>query len=286
MLNADYKDQAIRDLQKINTEYLKVFNAAVRNMENLQKTRRTYAIRTICEVERFVVKLANRPREFENQLGNIQLRYKNYMETYNRLQEEQKKIMLEQPNMKNGMAGTLGGVAVATMAPSAALSVAMTFGTASTGTAIASLSGAAATNAALAWLGGGAVAAGGAGVLGGQALVALAGPVGWAISGASLIGSLLAINISNKEIAKKTEESIIAIKKEMERIKEIDKTVRSWNKETIQLTNGISKQLNKIGQFRKKDYLQYTNDEMMELQSLFNTTEILSKKIGETIGGK
>lgn len=57
-------------------------------------------------------------------------------------------------------AGVAGGMAVASLAPSAAMWVATTFGTASTGTAISTLSGAAATNAALAWLGGGAAAAG------------------------------------------------------------------------------------------------------------------------------
>ena len=181
------------------------------------------------------------------------------------------------------MAGGLGGVAVASIAPSAALSVAMTFGTASTGTAIASLSGAAATNAALAWLGGGAVAAGGAGILGGKVLLTFAGPVGWAISGASLVGSLVALNMSNKEIARKTEESIGSIKKEMNRIKEIDCKVRTWNKETINLTNAISKQLTTV--HRKKDYLTFSDEEMNELQCIFNDTEVLSKMIGETIEG-
>lgn len=60
---------------------------------------------------------------------------------------------------------------------------------ASTGTAISALSGAAATNAALAWLGGGALAVGGGGMAAGEAFLALAGPVGWAIAGVSLVVS-------------------------------------------------------------------------------------------------
>ncbi len=51
--------------------------------------------------------------------------------------------------------GTAAGVGVATLGPSAAMALATTFGTASTGAAISTLGGAAATNAALAWLGGG-----------------------------------------------------------------------------------------------------------------------------------
>ena len=69
------------------------------------------------------------------------------------------------------------------------MGIATTFGVASTGTAISALSGAAATNAALAWLGGGALAAGGGGMAAGSAFLALAGPVGWAIAGVSVVAS-------------------------------------------------------------------------------------------------
>ena len=76
-----------------------------------------------------------------------------------------------------------------TMGPTVAMGVATTFGVASTGTAISALSGAAATNAALAWLGGGVLAVGGGGMAAGEAFLALAGPVGWAIAGVSLVVS-------------------------------------------------------------------------------------------------
>ena len=84
--------------------------------------------------------------------------------------------------------GVTAGAAVVSVAPTVAMWVATTFGTASTGTAISALSGAAATNAALAWLGGGALAVGGGGMAAGNAFLALAGPVGWGIAGASTDG--------------------------------------------------------------------------------------------------
>ncbi|MBP5197390.1 MAG: hypothetical protein J6035_08330 [Bacteroidaceae bacterium] len=102
--------------------------------------------------------------------------------------------------LSTGTAGTGLGVGVAALAPTAAMSIATTFGVASTGTAISTLSGAAATNAALAWLGGGTLAAGGGGMAGGTALLALAGPVGWSLAGAAILGSglMLWITKSNK----------------------------------------------------------------------------------------
>lgn len=90
-------------------------------------------------------------------------------------------------SVSSGAAGVGVGVTVVTMGPTVAMGVATTFGVASTGTAISTLSGAAATNAALAWLGGGALATGGGGMIAGEAFLALAGPVGWAIAGVSLL---------------------------------------------------------------------------------------------------
>lgn len=132
-----------------------------------------------------------------------------------------------------GAAGAGAGVAVAALGPTAAMGIATTFGVASTGTAISTLSGAASTNAALAWLGGGALAAGGGGMAAGNALLALAGPVGWAIAGVALLGSGLLFFKSRTEkkriervfelISKRDTKSYkLAIVELEERIKRVD----------------------------------------------------------------
>lgn len=111
-----------------------------------------------------------------------------------------------------GAAGGALGVGVATLGPTAAMGVATTFGVASTGTAISSLSGAAATNAALAWLGGGTLAAGGGGMAAGQLLLTLAGPVGWAIAGTTIVASA-ALYLWSKSEKEKLEELFLLIGK-------------------------------------------------------------------------
>ena len=100
-----------------------------------------------------------------------------------------------------GVAGAGIGVAVVALGPTTAMGIATTFGVASTGTAIAALHGVAATNAALAWLGGGALAIGGGGMVAGNAFLTLAGPVGWAIAGVSLLSSgiILLVNHNNQK---------------------------------------------------------------------------------------
>lgn len=137
-------------------------------------------------------------------------------------------------NAGKGAAGVGAGIAVAALGPTAAMGIATTFGTASTGTAIATLHGAAATNAALAWLGGGALAAGGGGMSAGNAFLALAGPVGWAIAGVALVGSGLLLwtaksdqnrleniftLISNRDV-KSYELAIVEINERISRIKD------------------------------------------------------------------
>lgn len=136
--------------------------------------------------------------------------------------------------VKNAGAGAAGaglGVAVVTMGPTVAMGVATTFGVASTGTAISALSGAAATNAALAWLGGGALAVGGGGMAAGEAFLALAGPVGWAIAGVSLVVSGLFFWKSSSD--KKRLESIFTA------ISERD--IKSYEMAIVELKERISR---------------------------------------------
>lgn len=140
------------------------------------------------------------------------------------------------------------GVSVAAMGPTAAMGIATTFGVASTGTAISSLSGAAATNAALAWLGGGTLATGGGGIAGGTALLALAGPVGWSIAGAALLGSVVLFWLSKSEkerleniwlnISKRDQESYkLAIVEINERIKSIINETEILNKAIVEISS-------------------------------------------------
>ena len=111
------------------------------------------------------------------------------------------------------------------------MGIATTFGVASTGTAISTLSGAAATNAALAWLGGGALAAGGGGMAAGNALLALAGPVGWAIAGVALITSGL-LFFKSKNDKKHIEEVFTLIS---------ERDVKSYNLAIVELNERISR---------------------------------------------
>lgn len=165
--------------------------------------------------------------------------------------------------------GTGLGVTVVTMGPTVAMGVATTFGVASTGTAISALSGAAATNAALAWLGGGALAVGGGGMAAGNAFLALAGPVGWATAGVSLVASGLLFWKSSDD--KKCLENVFTA------ISERD--VKSYELAIVELKERITRIIDETGKLNEAiekigaiglDYASMTEAQQYELGSYVN----------------
>ena len=181
-------------------------------------------------------------------------------------------------------AGLAAGASVAFMAPTAAMWVATTFGTASTGAAISSLSGAAATNAALAWLGGGALAAGGQGMAARSAFLAMAGPLGWTIAGATLLSSILVLSTKKVKLNKEKNEEIQSIKENTERVREMDAKIDSVLKETSEIRCGLNEQYVKALHLYGADYQTLEDDEKMLLGALVNNTKSMAAMFCVTVG--
>ncbi|MBE5958735.1 MAG: hypothetical protein E7254_07740 [Lachnospiraceae bacterium] len=187
-------------------------------------------------------------------------------------------------NAGGGAAGVAAGVGVIAMGPTVAMGVATTFGVASTGTAISSLSGAAATNAALAWLGGGALAAGGGGMAAGEGLLALAGPIGWAIAGAAILTSGLLFWKNRKE--KQKLESIFTT------ISERD--VKSYELSIVELSERIDRIIDERGKLKEaimkiesfgKDYNSMTEAQQYELGAYVNLMNSSTQLLVNPING-
>lgn len=191
------KSGAISAIEKLNTkapdpyvEAIADYNGAftLMNDKGLSLFRERERSTDLIElVELLVNSIANTPKAYATDFDEIKVNRANFLEA-----EAFAKADLEaaRNSAAGAGAGFAAGAAVASMAPTAAVWAAATFGTASTGTAISTLSGAAATQASLAWLGGGALASGGGGTAAGTALLALAGPIGWTVAGATLLTSI------------------------------------------------------------------------------------------------
>lgn len=199
------REKAIKRVEENNNKLERLASKIVKKTDSL------YSVRNMSDAQiktytQFINEFTATPKSFNTSLKAVNLN----LSEYNDKQIKVEELLKEQPDSK-GKAAIGGGIAigggVVALAPSAAMAIATTFGTASTGTAIASLGGAAATNAALAWLGGGAIAAGGGGMAAGNALLALAGPIGWGIAAVGVIGGGLLMrhsNLKQKEEADKT----------------------------------------------------------------------------------
>ena len=241
---------------------------------------RKRALDLISYVEMLVNSIANKPKSFETDFEEINICRKSFTDSCDFADME---LKVAREAAGGAGAGLAAGASVAFMAPTAAMWVATTFGTASTGAAISTLSGAAATNAALAWLGGGALTAGGGGMVAGNALLAMAGPVGWTIAGATLLSSILILTKKKTKLNKQKNEEIESVKRNTESIREIDAQISGVLAETDSIRELLNSCYTKCMSLYCGDYSQMNDDERQNLGALVNNTKALSAVLAKVI---
>lgn len=224
-------------------------------------------------VENLINSISNTPKEFSAAFEEVSAERANFKEAKAFAREELNAARRSAVSASGGLAA---GAAVASMAPSAAIWVATTFGTASTGTAISTLSGAAASQAALAWLGGGALAAGGGGVAAGNALLAMAGPVGWGLAGASLLTSIVLFARKHMDLAQQKQEELANIKRNTTSVRALRERLTQLLDKTVNLRIELLKSYEECLGLYGKDYAQMDEADQLRLGTLVNN----SKSIG------
>ncbi|MBT2520150.1 hypothetical protein [Arthrobacter sp. ISL-28] len=232
-------------------------------------------------VELLVNSIANTPKSFETVFGEISVNKAEFLDA-----EEfaRKDLEAAQRSAVGAGAGFAAGTAVASVAPTAAMWVATTFGTASTGTAISTLSGAVASNAALAWLGGGALAAGGGGTAAGGALLALAGPIGWTVAGASLLASIALFAKKKFDNRAAKQVALTAVKRNTASVKgddaQIDDLLRRTTTLRVELVKCYREALPCFG----ADFLSLSySQQQKRLGALVNNTKSCAALLGRRI---
>jgi len=241
---------------------------------------RCRATDSIENIENLINSIANHPKNFDKDFEEINTERAKFLDTCEYADQELKAARTAAAGAGAGLAA---GASVAFMAPTAAMWVATTFGTASTGAAISTLSGAAASNAALAWLGGGALAAGGHGIAGGSALLALAGPIGWGIAGATLLTSILLFAKSRTKLNKQKNEEIEEVKKNTERVKEMDAKIGALLSDTNSIRTGLNRMYTDCLKTYGGDYNLFSGEQKIQLGNLVNNTKVLSAMFGKTV---
>jgi hypothetical protein len=288
----DLKEAAVDTVEKLTSKKSDSYEDAIAEYNNAftlmndkgvallgQRDRSTDLI---AFVELLVNSVANTPKTFEADFEKIHVDKADFLDA-----EEFARNDLEaarQSAMGTG-AGLTTGAAVASLAPTAALWVATTFGTASTGTAISTLSGVAASNAALAWLGGGTLAAGGGGAAAGGALLALAGPVGWTIAGAGLLASIALLTKKKLENREAHQEALSAVKRNTAIVKGMDAEISDLLQRTTSIRQMLAKTYGEALPAFGTDYLALTAEQQQQLVVLVNNTRacaaLLSTRLEE-----
>lgn len=271
------KKQAIARLKEVEEQCNSLGKQANDLTIELYRLRKS-AVQAIDRIEIYVNMLANSPKQFAKDIADVKIDIKEFKEA----------IRIEEENAYNNIKGastagaglTVGG-AIASLGPTAAMAIATTFGTASTGTAIATLSGAAATNAALAWLGGGALAAGGGGMAAGNAFLAMAGPVGWSIAGGFLIIGGTYSAIKNKNAAEQANKIAIEILQKINILRPKKIQLESLCKETKDLKSALD--ISKIVNTYPDDYCRFSNEQKRTLAALINNVQAMGKLINKRI---
>ena len=241
---------------------------------------RCRAVDVIENTEALVNSIANHPKEFDAEFEMIKVNRKKFTENCEFAERE---LQAARKAAGGAGAGLAAGASVAFMAPTAAMWIATTFGTASTGAAISTLSGAAATNAALAWLGGGTLAMGGGGTAAGSALLAMAGPVGWSIAGAALLSSILIFTKKRTKLNHQKNEEIEAVKENTERVKEIDAAIDRLLKETSRIASGVKDEYRSCMPAFGSDYTTLSDEQKKHLGAMVNNTKALSVMLDKTV---
>ena len=268
-----------RMLESAITEYNDAYT--LMNDKGMQLfVERCRAIDSISNVEHLVNSIANRPKSFDTDFKEIDINRKQFIDTCEFAERE---IQAAREAAGGAGAGLAAGASVAFLGPSAAMWVATTFGTASTGTAISTLSGAAATKAALAWLGGGTLATGGGGIATGQAFLALAGPIGWTIAGATLLTSIVLFTKNRTKLNKEKNEEIEAVKKNIELIKEMDMQLYAVLSQTKDVRNNLNSNYQDCLALFNGDYSTFTDEDKTKLGAMVNLTKSLSALYGKQL---
>lgn len=277
MFYSNAKKEAIAKAKALESRLNEMGEQANDLAMRLYSVRKSAAL-AIERVEDYVNTLANTPKEFKRDVAQVKIDIQEFNDAV-RIEEENSSHNLK--GATSAVGGVVAGGALAAMGPSAAMAIATTFGTASTGTAISTLSGAAATKAALAWLGGGTIAAGGGGIAAGNAFLALAGPVGWGIAGTLAVAGGLFAAHKNKKAA---EEAMEYAKEIQSRIAVLQPKLTELYKLTLS-TEKLLKSLHitKMVQTFPKDYLKFAEEQKEELAALINHARAMGELINKRI---
>ena len=121
------------------------------------------------------------------------------------------------------------------------------------------------------------------GIAAGNALLALAGPVGWGIAGATLLTSIVLFKKNKRRIFEDKQKNLIALKENTERVKEMGATVNALLENTSDLRDKLADAYaDNLGRYGA-NISRLSRNEQASLAALVNCTLSLAKLLGERL---
>ncbi|MBK9260957.1 MAG: hypothetical protein IPM54_14235 [Polyangiaceae bacterium] len=278
MLNFDTKREAIKRLDQAVAAYNAISPQVLTDAQSLHWLRQSTSREIIVAVESYVNELANSPKEFEKSVTEYRVALERFEVLVHSVKTDAVHI-----DVKSGV-GAGASVGLVAAAPAAAMGIATTFGTASTGTVISALSGAAKMNAAYAWLGGGALTAGGGGMAAGRMVLAvLGGPIGWGVGAVALVGTAAWTNHKNAEVAQRADREAESIYAKTRALEHARTEIHHLHYLTQQHADGARAQLAWLRTYAPRDYAQFTPDAKKSLGALVNNVQSLAKLLNTQV---
>lgn len=284
MLNSKVKDEIIKNLESAIKEHESIREDVELVTLKLFEQRQRATTEILEIIDTFHLNLVNSPLAFDKAVNEYYVEVKRFQTTVHNLEmKAAQSINIDSTNGDDKLAagvaltGVATGGAVAAFGPTAAIAIATTFGTASTGTAISALSGAAATNAALAWLGGGALAAGGAGMAAGNALLSMAGPIGWTIAGLTIAGGGLYLHSKNAQFTEEATQKLVEVKDEICSLNTAECKIRGLSELTRGYSDGCLNDISYLQANAPSDYMKFNPKQKERLGKLISQIRSLSK---------
>ena len=111
----------------------------------------------------------------------------------------------------------------------------------------------------------------------------MAGPIGWTIAGATLLTSIILFTSKKNKLNKQKNEEIEAVKKNTERVREMDMQIKVLLDETAAVRSGLRESYLQCVSLSGGDYSAFTGEEKQRLGALVNQTKALSALFGKVI---
>ena len=118
---------------------------------------------------------------------------------------------------------------------------------------------------------------------GGSALLALAGPVGWTIGGAALVGGGLYLNSRNKKHAREATEQRLQVEAATRSLFTAEREIRGLDRLTKRYSDGCLNELDWLLKNGESDYRDFNMEQKMRLAALINNVRSIGGMINKEV---